>query len=252
MGPPPDLSLADALFLDLDGVLAPIERRPGDVAFDAARAALLARLERAMGGAMAVISGRSLEDVDRILGGAPRCVGAVHGLVRRSADGATQTAEPSSDLHAARLVLEALVRARPGLILEDKGLSLALHYREAPEALTAVEDSVARILSTTALVRQDGAMVCEIRTPGPSKREALQAFMAEPPFFGRRPVMLGDDLTDEHGFDGAEKGGGFGVLVGPYRPTRARYRLDDVAAVHAWLAAGLTRAAPERVAESAS
>ena len=85
-------------------------------------------------------------------------------------------------------------------------------------------------------------MVAELRTPGPDKGDALAAFMAEPPFAGARPIFVGDDLTDEHGFAAAAALGGFGVLVGPARPTQARARLDDVEAVHAWLAAAVPQA----------
>lgn len=240
MRPPPDLTLNAALFLDLDGTLAPIEARPADVVFDADRAALLARLERAMGGALAVISGRSLEDVRRILGAAPGAVGAVHGLVRRRADGMLVEPAPSADLDGARKVLGALVRAWPGLILEDKGLSVAVHYRQAPAAAPMVEQAVARILAATTLIRQDGSMVCELRTPGPDKSAALMAFMGEAPFAGRYPVMVGDDLTDESAFAAAAAAGGFGVLVGRRPDTAARYGLRDVDAVKAWLAAALT------------
>lgn len=242
MRPPPGLSPDAALFLDLDGTLTRIERRPGDVTFDAKRAALLAGLERMLGGALAVISGRSLEDVDRILGGAPQSVAAVHGLIRRHG-GRTVSARPSPDLERARHALGPLLLSWPGLTLEDKGLSLALHYRGAPQAEGAVRDAVARILSAAALTRQDGAMVCELRTPGPGKGDALKAFMRDPPFAGRRPVMVGDDLTDEAAFAAAAACGGFGVLVGPGRPSAALYRLDSVEAVRAWLVAGLTAAA---------
>jgi len=237
MDRPPGLDLDDALFLDLDGTLAPIEARPDDVVFDRQRAELVARLERQMGGALAVISGRGLADIDRILGGSPACVSAVHGLVRRSAAGGLVLAEPSPRLKEARQELRALVQTWPGLILEDKDLSVAVHYRAAPEAEKAVKAATARLAVDTGLQSQDGIMVCELRTPGGGKGEALQAFMRERPFAGRRPVMVGDDLTDEGAFEAAAAAGGFGVLVGPDRPTAARYRLESVEATLAWLAA---------------
>jgi trehalose 6-phosphate phosphatase len=236
---PPRLDPGDALFLDLDGTLAPIAATPGEVSFDPRLAGLMARLEQAMGGALAVISGRSLEDVRRILGGSPGAVGAVHGLVRHLPGKGVTMAEPSADLSEARERLQAVARAWPGVIVEDKGLGLALHYRQAPEAEQAVKAAAAAIVAAGELVRQDGAMVCELRAPGGGKGEALTAFLGEAPFAGRRPVMVGDDLTDEDGFAAAEAAGGYGVLVGPGRETAARYRLDDVEAVIAWLSAGL-------------
>jgi trehalose 6-phosphate phosphatase len=243
MDRPPGLDHDDALFLDLDGTLAPIEARPDDVVFDARRAELVARLERLMGGALAVISGRGLADVDRILGGAPACVGAVHGLVRRSPAGGLVQAAPSPRLKEARLELRALVEAWPGLLLEDKELSVAVHYRAAPEAEEAVKAAAARLAGRTGLQLQAGTMVCELRTPGGGKGEALRAFMREQPFAGRRPVMVGDDLTDEDAFAAAAAASGFGVLVGPARPTAAHYRLESVEAVGAWLAAALSESA---------
>jgi len=236
---PPRLDPGDALFLDLDGTLAPIAATPDEVSFDPRLAGLMARLEQAMGGALAVISGRSLEDVRRILGGAPGAVGAVHGLVRHLPGKGTVTAEPSAGLAEARDQLKAVARAWPGVLMEDKGLGLALHYRQAPEAEQAVKAAAAAVAAEKDLVRQDGAMVCELRAPGGGKGEALTAFLAEAPFAGRRPVMVGDDLTDEDGFAAAEAAGGYGVLVGPGRQTAARYRLDDVEAVIAWLSASL-------------
>jgi trehalose 6-phosphate phosphatase len=249
MDRPPGLDPGDALFLDLDGTLAPIEARPDDVVFDGRRAELLARLEQLMGGALAVISGRGLGDIDRILGGAPACVSAVHGLVRRSLAGGLVRAEPSPKLREVRLELKALVRDWPGLLLEDKELSVALHYRAAPEAEKAVKAAAARLASDTGLKLQDGIMVCELRTPGGGKGEALNAFMRERPFAGRRPVMVGDDLTDEDAFEAAASAGGFGVLVGPVRSTAARYRLESVEAALAWLAEALSN---RKMGESAA
>jgi trehalose 6-phosphate phosphatase len=239
---PPGLDLDDALFLDLDGTLAPIEARPDDVVFDRRRAELVSRLEQRLGGAVAVISGRTLAEVDRILGGTLACVGAVHGLVRRGPQGVCRT-EPSPRLAEARQELGALAEAWPGLILEDKALSVAVHYRGAPERADAVKAAAARLAVRTGLVLQAGLMVCELRTPGGGKGEALDAFMGERPFAGRRPVMVGDDLTDEHAFEAATARGGFGVLVGPARRTAARYRLDDVDAVADWLGAALNASA---------
>jgi trehalose 6-phosphate phosphatase len=143
----------------------------------------------------------------------------------------------------ARLELQALVRAWPGLIIEDKDLSVAVHYRGAPGAEATVKAATAALAARTGLEPQDGSMVCELRTPGDGKGAALAAFMREEPFTGRRPVMVGDDLTDEGAFEAAAAAGGFGVLVGPDRPTAARYRLENVEAVGAWLAAAFSESA---------
>jgi trehalose 6-phosphate phosphatase len=188
-----------------------------------------------------VISGRTIADVDRILDGAVATVAGVHGLERRFGDGRVRRAAPSPALPAARAAFDPLARTWPGVRVEDKGLSLAVHYRAAPEALEAVRAVVESLAAAGGLTPQWGQMVAELRTPGPDKGDALTAFMAESPFVGARPVFVGDDLTDEHGFAAAAAAGGLGVLVGPLRATAARASLGDVVAVYDWLAAALER-----------
>jgi trehalose 6-phosphate phosphatase len=230
-----------ALFLDLDGTLAEIEPRPGDVGPAPWRTALLHRLGERLGGRLAVISGRSLEEVDRILEGSVTAVGAVHGLVRRRADGSLEQAAPDPGMSGALERLQAVAASNPGLTLEDKGLSAALHYRLAPEAAEQVRAEARSIAADTGLRLQLGDMLVELCTPGLDKGSALRAFMQEPPFAGALPVFVGDDLTDEHGFRAARALGGVSVLVGPLRPTFADLRLDGVDEVRAWLEAALAR-----------
>lgn len=235
--PPLDLPRSIALFLDLDGTLAPIMPRPDDVGPDPARARLLARLRETLEDRVAVVSGRSLPDLDHILGRGVPAIGAVHGLVRRSADGAVTTLEPHAGLEDARRILGELAHCDRGLLFEDKGLSVALHYRNAPSAAEAVIEAAERLSQATGLILQLGDMVAELRTPGADKGAALTAFLRETPFLGALPVFVGDDLTDEDGFAAAERLGGFGVLVGQPRPTTARYRLSDTRDVSRWLQA---------------
>jgi len=230
-----------ALFLDLDGVLAPIAARPEDVVPVAARTALLKALQAALGGRLAVISGRTIADLDRILDGSVVALAGVHGLERRGVDGQLWRAEPSKALGGVRSAFASLTQAWPGVELEEKGLSIGIHYRAAPAALPAVREVVDSLAPTVDLTLQWGNMVAELRTPGPDKGDALTAFMARPPFAGARPIFVGDDLTDEHGFAAAAAAGGYGVLVGPARPTAARMRLDDVEAVYDWLSAAVAR-----------
>lgn len=235
---PPALELAGAaLFLDLDGTLAAIAARPEDVGPDPRRNRLLAAIQQAAGGRLAVVSGRSLEEVDRILGGAVDCVAAVHGLVVRKGDGASRGLPPHPALGRAGEQLRAFARQDQGLLIEDKGLSVALHYRLAPAYADAAVALVAELARTTGLSRQPGAMVEELRTPGPTKGDSVRAFMAEPPFFGARPIFLGDDHTDEDGFIAVQALGGDGVQVGARGPTAARYRLPDVESALSWLEA---------------
>jgi len=237
---PKPLSLdGTALFLDLDGTLAPIAARPQDVGPDPRRTSLVQRLSAAVGGRLAVVSGRTLCDVDRILEDGVRPVAAVHGLVRRRADGRIEEMAPHPCLGLAREAFAELARAAPGLLLEDKAVSVALHYRLAPEKAGEVQAAAARLAEETGLKRQDGAMVCELRTPGPSKGDSVRAFLAERPFQDAAPVFLGDDITDEDGFHAVAALGGYGVLVGASRRTRAAFRLQSVDEALTWLEGAL-------------
>lgn len=238
MKPPAPLATeACALFLDLDGTLAPIAARPEDVRPDPRRTSLIAELDRVMDGRLAVVSGRTLEDVDRILEGRLICVAAVHGLVRRRPDGMVVATVPHPALPDAARAFRRIAQADPGLLVEEKGHSVTLHYRQAPHQAGLVRLTGQRLAEETGLVLQTGDMVMELRTPGPDKGDAVRDFMAEPPFAGTRPVFVGDDATDEAGFAAAEALRGFGVLVGAARPTRALWRLANVEATLAWLEA---------------
>ncbi len=228
-----------ALFLDLDGTLAAIRPRPEDVGPEPWRTALMQRLEERLAGKLAVISGRSVEEVDRILEGSVAAVGGVHGLVRRRSDGVVDAEPAAPGMDAARQRLASLLAQHPGLRIEDKGLSLAIHYRQAPELESEVGRHAEAIAAETGLSLQLGDMVAELRTPGVDKGAAVKAFMREPPFKGAVPVFVGDDLTDEHGFRAARALGGLGVLVGPLRATGADMRLESVDAVRQWLETSL-------------
>jgi trehalose 6-phosphate phosphatase len=237
---PTPLRLHDcALFLDLDGTLAPIAARPQDVRPDPRRTSLLERLDRAVGGRLAVISGRTLTDVDRILEGRVTAVAAVHGLVRREPDGTIHQATPHSALPRAAELFRDFASRDSGLLVEDKGLSVALHYRLGKAHAEPARRLAEEIAAETGLALQHGDMVEELRTPGPTKCDSVAAFMSRPPFRGANPVFMGDDCTDEHGFEAVQALGGLGVLVGAPRPTEARFRLLGVDEALAWLEAAL-------------
>lgn len=235
---PPALDAQDAaVFLDLDGTLAPIAPRPEDVGPDPRRTALIERLSQRLGGRLAVLSGRTLTDIDRILEGRVAAVAAVHGLVWRGGDGRVAEPTPHAGLAVARETFARLADRDPGLLVEDKGLSVALHYRLAPRFRDLAILAAEGLSAETGLSFQPGHMVVELRTPGPDKGDSLRRFMAEAPFAGRRPVFIGDDLTDEPAFRAAAALGGHGVLVGAERASAADWRVPDVAAVLAWLEA---------------
>ena len=160
-----------------------------------------------------------------------------HGLERRSA------AVPAEPLPAAPAELvdikaqaQALLATWPLAVIEDKGLALALHWRAMPEAAV---DLQAFALQAQARMPgyqlQHGDCVVELRPRRADKGEAIAAFLGEPPFRGRLPVFVGDDLTDEHGFEVVNARGGLSVLVGERAGSLARHRLPGVDAVHAWL-----------------
>jgi trehalose 6-phosphate phosphatase len=237
---PKPLSLREcALFLDLDGTLAPIAARPQDVRPDPRRTDVLERLSEALGGRLAVVTGRTLADVDRILEGRVTAVAAVHGLVRRDSAGGLHEVTPHPMLREAAEGFRTFAARDSGLLVEEKGLSVALHFRLARPCAQAARTLARKLAAETGLTLQDGDMVEELRTPGPTKADSVRAFMAEPPFRGASPVFMGDDSTDEDGFAAAHALHGSGILVGAPRPTGAKYRLADVEAALGWLEAAL-------------
>ena len=233
--PPPSRLSRPALFLDLDGVLAPLTPTPEAVVPDPRRTAVLQAVLARLGGRVAIISGRTLAEVDRISEEAVRSASGVHGLERRRDDGTLVAGDPAPAVRTAVAAFHDFAADRPGILVEDKGVSAGLHFRGAQDQAVAALALADRLAGDTGLSLQPGNLVVELKTPGTDKGTALSAFMAEAPFKGAAPVMVGDDLTDEHGFEAATALGGFGVLVGPSRPTAARYGLRDVAAVLDWL-----------------
>ncbi len=234
--PPPPLRLRrPSLFLDMDGVLAPLAPTPDAVRPDPRRTAALRAVAERFGGRVAIVSGRTIAEIDRIADSALGPASGVHGLERRRADGSIDRAQADPAVSEALAAFTAFAEGNPGMIVEDKAVSAGLHYRGAPEHAAPAEALARRLADETGLTLQPGKLVVELKTPGADQGTALKAFMREAPFAGGMPVMFGDDLTDEKGFIAAAEEGGFGVLVGPPRPTAARYGLPDVDAVLAWL-----------------
>ncbi len=233
---PPGKLPRPALFLDMDGVLAPLAETPDAVVPDSRRTAVLRGLVERLQGRVAIISGRTIAEIDRIAEGAAASASGVHGLERRRADGSLDRAAADPAVRDAVAAFDRFARTRPGVIVEDKAVSAGLHYRQARHEAGAAEILAEQMATETGLTLQSGNLVVELKTPGTDKGTALAAFMTEAPFRDSVPVMLGDDLTDEDGFRAASALGGFGVLVGPPRNTAARYGLGDVDAVLSWLA----------------
>lgn len=246
MSPPPGLDLSTAaLFLDVDGTLVEIERHPDHVHVPDELCELLEKLEAASDGALALVSGRSIEQLDRLFSPLRPCAAGLHGLERRHADGEVTRASPDPRAYAAaRAPLERLAAEDQRLLLEDKGLTLALHYRNAPDRAEWATEVARGVVAASggAFVLLEGKMVLEIKPPGADKGRAIRAFMEEAPFAGRVPAFVGDDVTDEAGFETVRELGGVTVRIGDDgRPTAADYQLPDVSAAQAWLAAQLER-----------
>jgi trehalose 6-phosphate phosphatase len=238
LAPPPPLApRQDSLFLDFDGTIAAIRTRPEAVTVEPAMRAALVAAGAALSRRLAVVSGRAIDDIDRMVGLPWLALAGVHGLERRQASGEVWRASIGAPLAAARAELAALAARQPRLLIEDKGLGVAVHYREAPDLADVAEQAARAAADRHGLVLQPGKMVFEVRQGGADKGSALRDFMALPPFRGSRPVFVGDDHTDEAGFAAAAALGGYGVLVGEPRATAATHRLPDLAAVEAWLAA---------------
>jgi trehalose 6-phosphate phosphatase len=237
-----------AYFLDLDGTLVELAESPTTVRVDAGLPALVEALRRSSDGALAFISGRSLEDLDRLFPARAYPAAGQHGFERRDAQGRCFSLPTSSRGRAqARRHLSRVVRGQPRLEFEDKGSSFALHYRRAPRLAGFAHRSaraVRRSLGSRYAV-QAGKRVVEIVPAGRNKGSAIAAFMREAPFAGRMPLFIGDDRTDEFGFAVVNRLGGCSVKVGPGR-TAARWRLPNVEAVIGWLKHGRPQPRPVR------
>jgi trehalose 6-phosphate phosphatase len=238
---PPALDSQSALFLDVDGTLLEIAPRPELVRVPHGLPTLLTSLSEQRGGALALISGRPLAELDRLFQPWRGAAAGLHGIERRRANGMLDRIldfASAAALDQLRPSLDALARDDGGLIVEDKGGTLALHYRAVPDRereLRAYAEALQR-QAGAAIRLIAGKMVVEFQPLSVNKGLAIEGFMAEPPFIGRRPVFVGDDTTDEDGFREIRKRGGFAVRVGSARETVAQYALPSVTAVLAWLA----------------
>jgi trehalose 6-phosphate phosphatase len=223
----------DALFLDFDGTLAELGPDPDAIFPPPETAAALGRLALRLGGALALLSGRDLRDLAaRTPAGVWRAGG--HGL-EVAVPGADPPPPPPPPPEAVLAPLREAARI-PGVRLEIKGPVAALHFRAAPEADgPCLAAAAAAAAAAPGLVRQAGKMVVEVKPEAAHKGRALRLLSGRPPFSGRRPIMLGDDATDEDAIEAAQALGGMGVKVGP-GPSAARLRAPHPEAVRAWIA----------------
>ena len=221
-----------ALFLDLDGTLIDIAARPDRVVVPDGLVAALSDIRESLGGALALISGRTLADIDRLTAPLRFACAGEHGAAQRFSNGRLRTRHDDYIFpESLRAELRAAAASWPGVTIEDKTYNIVVHYRQAPSHHAAVRDFT-RLLAAKAgpeFEALPARMAFEIRHRKLNKGAAVQAFMAERPFAGRLPVFVGDDVTDEDGFRAAVALGGLGLDV--------RVQFDGEAArVRNWLA----------------
>jgi trehalose 6-phosphate phosphatase len=239
---PPSLPRDAALFLDVDGTLLDIAPRPELVQVPRHLPPLLGRLADERGGALALVSGRTIADLDRLFDPWRGAAAGLHGRERRRLDGSwvAMVGDGAADvaLDRIRSLAAQFVADHTGVLLEDKGGTLALHYRAAPqfarESLQFVENQLTANRNSLRLIA--GKMVFELVPLHQGKDRAIAMFLDEAPFHGRFPVFLGDDVTDEDGFAEINRRGGLSIRVGPSaEATVAACALPTVSATLAWL-----------------
>lgn len=236
---PPLLTGTEALFLDFDGTLTPFAALPDAVVIDPELPPLLAAVGEKLGGALALMTGRPLSQVDRLLG--IRLAGSgVHGLqVRTEQDGPLRFLGPEWPMQPAEMALREIVAYDDRLFLETKPGSLALHYRAAPDrAAELLFLLTAFVHGQPDLMLLRGHSVLEIKPAGFDKGRAMGMLLEVAPWKGRVPVVAGDDLTDEDAFAFAGTACGWGVKVGDGQ-TKARFRVHSIHELMAWLKTSL-------------
>ena len=237
----PKLTGAAACFFDFDGTLVELAAHPDAVHVDDAVRTSLARLVRQLDGSVAIISGRRVAEIDRMLTPLLLPVAGVHGAERRRADG-TWVRAPLPPLDSASAYLRAWCTQHPRTWLEEKPGALALHFRGADdleEAARAAIGAARALLENEDFAVLAGKKLFELRAADVHKGAAVRAFIAEPPFRGRQPWFFGDDVTDEDAFVVVRALGGVTVKVGD-GASAAEHRMREPADLRAWLQAQTT------------
>jgi trehalose 6-phosphate phosphatase len=226
-----------ALFLDLDGTLIDIAATPTGVVAPPGLVDLLEKLQQELDGALAIVSGRSIADLDLLLAPAFFCAAGVHGAeIRENSGGEVRLIAPRLSAAFVESV-RSLSDLHPGIIVETKSAAIAVHYRQAEQQAGEVERRLREMLpqSEDHLDLRPGKKVTEVIQKHVSKGAAVQSFMHQPPFSDRLPVMIGDDFTDLSAFEAAESFGGRGLRVAGefFDPVGADF--GGTAAVRQWL-----------------
>lgn len=221
--PPADRA---AFLLDFDGTLVDIAPTPASVRVEPGFTEILTRLRDRCGGALAIVTGRPIEQIDHFLPGIPTAVAGEHGLtLRRSRDGAEEPVNAEKLPESWQKNARELVERFAGTALEEKKAGLVLHYRGNPAVEETFRSAILSWLSGQDIFEiHPSKMAWEIRLAGINKGNSVEALMAQPPFAGRIPVFVGDDVTDMDGIRAAKDLGGFGYLIPDDFPTAQAFR----------------------------
>jgi len=229
-----------ALFLDIDGTLVDLADTPDAITPAPDLAANLDRASIRLGGALALVTGRALAYADQLFAPIQFPIAGLHGTERRAGNGAVIRTEPTPQFIVAKKRLANAVREWPDVLVEDKGAAIAAHFRRAPQFEPQVSAVMQRLVEEAGpgYELQHGKMVVEIRPDVADKGRALQAFLAEPSFAGRRPIAIGDDVTDEAMFHIVNQLGGISIRIGELGPATAALKsLPNPRALRSILAA---------------
>jgi trehalose 6-phosphate phosphatase len=212
-----------SLFLDVDGTLLDLAERPSEVTAPAGLVETLAKAERKLDGALALVSGRPIEELDRLFDPLRLRAAGVHGAEMRFEPYAPPVSSSGAkELPGSLWTALAEVLARfPGAFAENKRFSFAVHYRLATDIEAPLREAVMRLVEVESRIPIEvlnAHCAIELRAPGFDKGRAVEAFLAAPPFLGRTPIFVGDDTTDEAGFSVVSARGGFAYSVGERRP----------------------------------
>lgn len=242
----PRLSGSTALFLDFDGTLVDIAAQPELVHIPPQLPLLLQTLQTRLGGALAIVSGRQIVEIDAFLAPLKLPIAGEHGARRRNAAGSLFNAD-APDLHTITAVAQRLADQHPGLRVERKEAAVALHYRQVPALQALCRDTLTfAVQQVPGVVLLEGKCVFEAKPSAVDKGRAIAAFMQEAPFAGRTPVFAGDDVTDDAGFAAVAHLHGLSIKVGA-GPTLATHRCDNPAALLAWLEAATAETATSHI-----
>ncbi|MCF8709720.1 trehalose-phosphatase [Rhizorhapis sp. SPR117] len=233
--PPQNLLDGASLFLDFDGTLVELADRPENVSVSDNLHQLLHDVRQMLEGRLAIVSGRSVATLRREFGLGDFLLSGSHGLEHASPDQPVQAPPRPSEIELVLDRLSAFASGKTGLLVEEKSLGAALHFRLAPEREAECLELCRQLARETGLYLQYGKMLFELRPGSGGKGSAVVHLLEQTELGTGRPVFIGDDITDEAGFIATAQQGGSGILVGPHRQTAAHYRLMDVTAVHVWL-----------------